>query len=85
MDGSAVGSNSAHDLLGRFTTGNTEYARKRQRIEAKTAQLALEYDVTGAAARILLKLAAQHLDAAEQARNSVLRARHTRLGLKGAR
>ena len=82
LDGSAFGDNSAHDQLGRFTTGNSEWHRKQQRIEAKTTQLALEYDATGAAARMLLKLAAQHLDAAEQARNSALRARHTRLGLK---
>jgi len=82
MDGSAIGNNAAHDQLGRFTTGNTEYRRKQQRIAAKTDELAREYDVAGAAARMLLKLAAQHLDAAEQARNSVLRARHTRLGLE---
>ena len=82
MDGSAVGGNSAHDQLGRFTAGNTEYARKQQRIAAKTQELAREYDVTGAASRMLLKLAAQHLDSAEQPRSSTLRARHTRLGLK---
>jgi len=75
MDGSAVGSNAAHDQLGRFTAGNTEWRRKQQRIAAKIDELAREYDVTSAVARMLL---AQHLDAAEQARNSILRSRHTR-------
>ena len=78
MDGSAVGSNAAHDQLGRFTAGNTEWRRKQQRIAAKIDELAREYDVTSAVARMLLKLAAQHLDAAEQARNSILRSRHPR-------
>jgi len=65
-----------------FKPGNTAYRARQQAIEARAAELACEYVATGAAAKALLKLAATHLLSAEQARNSVLRARGTRLAMK---
>jgi hypothetical protein len=65
-----------------FQRGNSAYAQRRQRIEAKAEELAREYDVTSASAKALVRLAAQHLDTAQQARNNTQAARHTRLGLK---
>jgi hypothetical protein len=82
MDGSAIGNTSEHDRLGRFTAGNSAYAARRQRIEAKAEELALEYDVTTPSAKALVRLAAQHLDTAAMARNNVMVARHTRLAMK---
>jgi hypothetical protein len=65
-----------------FQRGNSAYAQRRQRIEARAVELEREYVVTTASAKALVRLAAQHLDTAQQARNNVLVARHTRLGLK---
>jgi hypothetical protein len=82
MSGSEVGSNSAHDQLGRFTAGNTEYRAKRNRIAALVEQLSADYAATSGTAKALLRVAAEHLDAAAHARNNVLRSRATRMAAK---
>jgi hypothetical protein len=65
-----------------FARGNTAYRARQDRIAAKFAELAEEYDTSGAATRSLLRVAATHLYAAEAARNSLLRSRATRAALK---
>jgi hypothetical protein len=82
MSGSEIGSNSAHDQLGRFTAGNSEYRAKRVRIAALVEQLAADYTATSGTAKALLRIAAEHLDAAAHARNNVLRSRATRMAAK---
>jgi hypothetical protein len=82
MSGSTIGSNSAHDQLGRFTAGNSEYRAKRLRIAALVEQLAADYAATSATAKQLLRIAAEHLDTAAHARNNVLRSRATRMAAK---
>jgi hypothetical protein len=78
----ALWADSAQALANNDPVNVAEVRAKSRAILRETNELAREYDVTSAAARMLLKLAAQHLDAAEQARNSVLRARHTRLAMR---
>jgi len=82
MSGSEIGSNSAHDQLGRFTAGNSEYRAKRVRIAALVEQLAADYAATSGTAKALLRVAAEHIDAASRARNNVLRSRATRMAAK---
>src|SRR5690349_13143711 len=82
MSGSVIGNTSAHDRLGRFTTGNTEYRAKRLRIDALSASLADAYDARTDAARALLRVAAEHLDDSPRARSRVLKARSTRAAAK---
>ncbi len=74
MDGSAIGAVAAHDQLGRFTTGNTEYRAKQQRVAERVRQLALDYDPSPSQ-RMLLSIIARHLDDAERARTAERRVR----------
>jgi cell division septum initiation protein DivIVA len=82
MDGSAIGDTVEHDRLGRFVAGNSDWHARKARLAALTEQLSSEYDAGSAIARQLIKIAAQHLDQAATTRNSVLRARATRLAAK---
>ena len=74
MDGSAVGGKAAHDQLGRFTAGNTEYTARQRRLAEIAQALAVEYDTTPSQVR-LLAIIARHLDDGERARNAERRIR----------
>jgi hypothetical protein len=65
---------SDHDRLGRFTSGNTDYRAKRDRIAARLAQLIADHDPTPSQKQILA-VVAHHLDDAERARSLVQRVR----------
>ena len=69
MDGSAIGTASDHDRLGRFKNGNSEYRAKQKRIAERLAQLADDYDATPSQQQ-LLRVVAGHLDDAERARTA---------------
>jgi hypothetical protein len=75
MDGIASGAVSDHDRLGRFTAGNTEYTAKKRRIADRIAQLSLDYDASTPSLRMLLSIAAHHLDEAERTRSPMTRTR----------
>jgi hypothetical protein len=70
------------DPAGRFTTGNRVHDVKRQRVLSKIKQLAADYDAVTPAQKLMLKLAAQNLDAAEIARSSTTRERSTNVALR---
>jgi hypothetical protein len=74
MDGSAIGAVAAHDQLGRFTTGNTEYRAKQKRLAERLAQLRLEFDPSPLQLQ-LLRVACRHLDDAERGRSALVRTR----------
>jgi hypothetical protein len=74
MDGSASGTVSAHDELGRFRAGNSEYRAKKQRLAEIVQTLAAEFDPTPSQAR-LLPIIARHMDDAERARTAERRIR----------
>ena len=74
MDGSTVGGNPAHDPLGRFTIGNSEYAARQRRLAEIAQALAVEYDPTPSQVR-LLAIIARHLDDGERARTAERRIR----------
>jgi hypothetical protein len=76
MDGSAIGAVTDHDQLGRFKSGNTEYAAKRRRVAELLAQLAVDYDASPSQQQ-LLAVAALHLDDAVVARTAERRVRAT--------
>jgi hypothetical protein len=76
MDGSAMDGTAAHDRLGRFVAGNTEYRARQQRIAERVRQLALDYDPSPSQ-RILLPILARHLDDALRARSAIARTRAT--------
>ena len=44
MDGSATGAAAAHDELGRFRAGNSEYRARLQRLAERVRQLTLDFD-----------------------------------------
>ena len=69
MHGSAIGAASDHDQLGRFKSGNTEYAAKRRRITERLVQLNADYDATPSQQQ-LLAIAARHLDEAATTRRA---------------
>lgn len=77
-DGSAISATAAHDQLGRFTSGNSEYAAKRRRIADRVAQLSADYDVKSPTSQMLLRIAAEFIDQAEHTRNHAIRTRATR-------
>jgi hypothetical protein len=77
MDGSAVGATDGHDALGRFTRGHSEYAAKRRRVEQRLAELSADFDADCPSMRMLLLLAAQHLDEATMTRSAEKRVRAT--------
>jgi hypothetical protein len=70
------------DRSGRFATGNRVHDVKRHRIAAKIKQLAADYDAVTPAQKLMLKIAAQNLDAAEIARNATTRERSTNVALR---
>ena len=74
MDGSGAGLAVAHDRLGRFVTGHSEYRAKQQRIAEKVRQLGLDYDPSPSQ-RMLLPIIARHIDDAERARSAERRVR----------
>ena len=82
MDGSATGTAEGHDRAGRLVPGHSEWAARKRRLAALVEQLSNDYDSRSAIARQLLQVAAVHLDQASRARNSVIRARATRLAAK---
>ena len=74
MDGSASGTAPAHDELGRFRAGNSEYRARLQRLAERARQLALDLDPSPSQ-RQLLPIIARHLDDAERARTAERRVR----------
>jgi hypothetical protein len=76
MDGSGAGLAVAHDRLGRFVAGHSEYRAKRERIAERVRQLSLDYDASPSQ-RMLLPIIAAHLDDAERARSHDKRTRAT--------
>jgi len=74
MDGSASGTVPAHDELGRFRAGNSEYRARLQRLAERVRQLALDLDPSPSQ-RQLLPIIARHLDDAERARTAERRVR----------
>src|SRR5215831_12268580 len=74
MDGSASGTAPAHDELGRFRAGNSEYRARLQRLAERARQLALDYDPSPSQ-QMLLPIIARHLDDAERARTAERRVR----------
>src|SRR5262249_23261292 len=69
MDGSATGTAAAHDELGRFRAGNSEYRARKQRLAEIVQTLAAEFDPTPSQVR-LLPIIARHMDDAERARTA---------------
>jgi hypothetical protein len=82
MDGTANGTAAGHDRLGRFVTGHSEYAAKRRRIAEKVRQLTADYDASTPAQKLMLRMAAANLDAAEITRNATTRERSTNVALR---
>jgi hypothetical protein len=74
MDGSATGTAAAHDELGRFRAGNSEYRARLQRLAERVRQLTLDLDPSPSQ-RQLLPIIARHLDDAERARTAERRVR----------
>jgi hypothetical protein len=74
MNGLANGTALDHDRLGRFVSGNSEYAAKRRRIAERLAQLQADYDASPSQQQFLA-IAARHLDDAERARSAYTRQR----------
>jgi hypothetical protein len=74
MDGSVIGTTPAHDQLGRFRVGNTEYRVRQQRLAERVRQLNLDYDPSPSQ-RLLLPIIARHLDDALRARTAERRVR----------
>jgi hypothetical protein len=74
MDGSAAGTAAAHDELGRFRAGNSEYRARKQRLAEIVRTLAAEFDPTPSQVR-LLPIIARHMDDAERARTAERRIR----------
>lgn len=74
MDGSPNGAVSAHDQLGRFVNGNSEYRARQKRIAERTAQLCAEYEASPAH-RQILAVVARYLDDAERSRTALTRTR----------
>jgi hypothetical protein len=82
MDGTTNGTAAGHDRLGRFVAGHSEYAAKRRRIAAKVKQLAADYDASTPAQKLMLRLAAQSIDAASVTRSSTTRERSSHVALR---
>jgi hypothetical protein len=75
MDGASVGQMSGHDPRnGRFTSGNSERAAKRNRIAKRLAELVEVYE-SDAASRQILSVAAAALDDASNGRTLITRIR----------
>lgn len=75
MDGSGTGLALAHDRLGRFVTGHSEYRARKERLAEKVRQLAVDYDLSAPSQRMLAPIIAAHLDDAERARSQDKRTR----------
>jgi hypothetical protein len=74
MDGSVIGPTPAHDQLGRFRAGNSEYRARQQRLAERVRQLNLDLDPSPSQ-RLLLPIIARHLDDALRARTAERRVR----------
>jgi len=74
MDGSATGTAAAHDELGRFRAGNSEYRARQQRLAEPVRQLNLDYDPSPSQLA-LLPIIARHLDDALRGRSAERRVR----------
>ena len=73
-NGSANSAVIAHDSVGRFGPGNSEYFAKKARIADRIAQLAADYDPSPSQ-RQLLPIIARNLDDAERGRTANARVR----------
>jgi hypothetical protein len=82
MDGIANGATTDRDRSGRFIAGNAARDAKQRRIAEKIRQLNADYDAVTPAQRLMLKIAAQNLDAAEVTRNATTRERSTNTALR---
>jgi hypothetical protein len=78
MDGSSAGATVAHDRLGRFAVGHTEWRARRDRITQRYEQLLAEFGDVSDTQKQLLRIAAKHLDEAERAKSPVVRTRASR-------
>ena len=81
-DGVANGAVADRDRSGRFIAGNTARDAKRRRIAAKIRELTAEYDASTPARRMMLRIAAGHLDTAENARRAVTRVRSANAAMR---
>jgi hypothetical protein len=82
MDGAVSGVVAGHDKQGHFTPGHSEYAARQRRIAEKLRQLTADYDCQTPVQRMLLRLAATHLDTAATTRKSLTRERSTNVALR---
>jgi hypothetical protein len=76
------GISTDRDQAGRFTTGNRAQSEKLRRVALLIKQLAGDFDASTPAQKLLLRLAAQNLDAASVTRSSVTRERSTNTALR---
>src|SRR6516165_5164053 len=76
------GISTDRDRSGRFTTANRAYDAKHRRIALLIKQLAGDFDASTPAQKLLLRLAAQNLDAASVTRSAMTRERCTNTALR---
>lgn len=70
------------DRSGRFVVGNDAREAKHRRIAEKIRQLTVDYDASTPAQKLMLLIAAKHLDTAETTRSAPTRERSTNVGLR---
>jgi hypothetical protein len=70
------------DPAGRFATGNRVHDAKHRRVALLIKQLAGDFDAGSPTQKLLLRLAAQNLDAASRTRSAVTRERSTNVALR---
>jgi hypothetical protein len=80
--GEMDGISTDRDQAGRFTTGNRAQSEKHRRVALLMKQLAGDYDASTPAQKLMLRLAAQNLDAASCTRSAMTQERSTNTALR---
>ena len=70
------------DRSGRFIAGNDARDAKRRRLTEKIKGLNADYDASTPAQQMMLRIAAKHLDEAENTRSAVTRVRSANAALR---